>query len=76
MREHTWENGKDVLPAAGVALLKRTDFSWGSTRRVRVRERRMEADGLLYVLGTLDEARHLTASGRRKGFCAARTVGT
>ena len=61
MREHTWENGKDVLPAAGVALLKRTDFSWGSTRRVRVRERRMEA-GRAAVAGTLDEARHLTAS--------------
>ena len=63
MQEHTWESGKDELPAAGRELLRAAGLAWDGARRLRVRERRMEAGGPLYVLGTLDEARHLGLAG-------------
>ncbi|HEU0306128.1 MAG TPA: hypothetical protein VFR30_04075, partial [Lysobacter sp.] len=53
LEERVWERGKDRLPAPGAALLAGTAFSWTGNGRVRVRERRMEAGGLVYVLGTL-----------------------
>ena len=64
LQEHSWESGKQALPEAGVALLKETAFAWKSGKRLRVRETRMEANGHVYVHGTLDEARHhvLTAN--------------
>ena len=63
LQEHSWESGKQALPERGVALLKRTAFAWNSGKRLRVRETRMEANGPVYVFGTLDEARHLPAAG-------------
>jgi hypothetical protein len=63
MREHSWESGKDELPAAGRELLRAAGLAWDGARRLRVRDRRMEAGGPLYVLGTLDEARHLGFAG-------------
>ena len=63
LQEHTWETGKQALPGPGVALLEETAFAWNSGKRLRVRETRMEANGHVYVYGTLDEARHLPAAG-------------
>ncbi|WP_029001481.1 hypothetical protein [Azohydromonas australica] len=69
LQEHAWESGKDELPAAGRELLRAAGLAWDGARRLRVRERRMEAGGPLYVLGTLDEARHLDlASLDVRGF--------
>jgi hypothetical protein len=65
---HTWESGKDALPPGGVALLEGTGFAWNGGTRLRVHERRMEAGGPLYVLGTLDEARQLSVAGDERGF--------
>jgi hypothetical protein len=63
LEEHTWETGKQALPGPGVALLEGTAFAWNSGKRLRVRETRMEANGHVYVYGTLDEARNLPAAG-------------
>ena len=68
LREHTWETGKEELPARGVALLEGTAFAWNGDTRLRVRETRMEANGPVYVFGTLDEARHLPAAGDERGI--------
>jgi hypothetical protein len=62
LREHRWECGKDALPEAGRALLAAAGLRWDGSRRIRVRERRLEADGPLYVLGTLDDAGRLGAT--------------
>jgi hypothetical protein len=67
LHQHTWETGKDVLPERGVALLEGTAFAWNGGTRLRVRETRMEANGPVYVFGTLDEARHLPAAGDERG---------
>jgi hypothetical protein len=69
---HTWETGKDALPARGVALLDGTAFAWHGSTRLRVRERRMEAGGSLYLLGTLDEAHRLPAAGEERGIARLR----
>jgi hypothetical protein len=63
LQQHSWESGKDVLPEPGVALLEGTAFAWNSGKRLRVRETRMEANGTVYVCGTLDEARNLPDAG-------------
>lgn len=55
----TWESGKDDLPEAGAALLDELGFAWADPRRKRVTEECMEANQTLYVLGTLDQRRHL-----------------
>lgn len=68
LETHTWESGKDVLPAYGIGLLHRAGLVWDGGRRLRVRERRMEAGGPLYVLGTLDEARRLARAGELRGL--------
>jgi hypothetical protein len=62
LSEDVWESGKNELPAAGIELLAGTPYEWHGKKRVRVREQRMEANGQVYVLGTLDEARCLTDS--------------
>jgi hypothetical protein len=67
LREHCWESGKDALPAPGLELLRAASLGWQGRQRLRVRERRMEAGGPLYVLGTLDEARHLPAADVPEG---------
>jgi len=74
LQVHTWESGKDALPPGGVALLEGTGFAWNGGSRLRVHERRMEAGGPVYVLGTLDEARHLSVAGDERGL--ARLVRT
>ena len=63
LSEDVWEKGKHELPPGGIQLLAGTPFDWNSTKRVRVREQRMEANGQVYVLGTLDEARRLKDTG-------------
>lgn len=63
LREQVWENGKDALPAGGVALLAGTAFAWERGGRVRVRETRVALDEPVVVVGTLDEARHLPVAG-------------
>ena len=63
LSEDVWEKGKNELPPGGMQLLAGTPFDWNSTKRVRVREQRMEADGQVYVLGTLDEAHRLQIQG-------------
>lgn len=55
----TWQSGKDDLPDSGRALLDALGFPWGSNRKIRVHEQRLEANGTVYVLGTLDEASRL-----------------
>jgi hypothetical protein len=67
LSEHCWESGKDALPAPGLELLRAAGLGWQGRQRLRVRERRMEAGGPLYVLGTLDEARHLPAAEAPEG---------
>jgi hypothetical protein len=59
LSEDVWEKGKDELPPGGIQLLSGSAFDWHGTKRVRVRERRMEANGQVYVLGTLDEVHRL-----------------
>jgi hypothetical protein len=61
--EEVWEKGKSELPPGGIQLLAGTPYDWNSTRRVRVREQRMEAGGQVYVLGTLDETHRLESTG-------------
>jgi hypothetical protein len=68
LEEHTWESGKDALPPGGAALLKGTAFAWGGGSRLRIQERRMEAGGPVYVLGTLDEARQLSVASDEEGL--------
>jgi len=63
LSEDVWEKGKHELPPGGIELLASTPFDWSGTKRVRVRERRMEANGQVYVLGTLDEAHRLKTPG-------------
>jgi hypothetical protein len=63
LSEEVWEKGKNELPPGGIQLLAGTPYDWNSTRRVRVREQRMEANGQVYVLGTLDEAHRLANAG-------------
>jgi hypothetical protein len=63
LHEDVWEKGKDQLPPGGMQLLAGTEYDWLGTKRVRVREQRMEADGQVYVLGTLDEAHRLKVVG-------------
>jgi hypothetical protein len=55
----SWESGKDVLPAQGVALLEELGFPWDGHRRLLVREQCVEVGHTLYVLGTLDERSNL-----------------
>jgi hypothetical protein len=65
LSEDVWEKGKNELPGGGMQLLSRTPFDWHSTQRIRVREQRMEANGQVYVLGTLDEAHRLKDAGQQ-----------
>jgi hypothetical protein len=68
LSEDVWEKGKNELPPGGIQLLAGTPFDWNSTKRVRVREQRMEANGQVYVLGTLDEAHRLKSMGDERTF--------
>jgi hypothetical protein len=68
LHDHIWESGKDALPPRGIALLDGTGFDWNGKTRLRVHERRMEAGGSLYVLGTIDEARNLSLAGDDRGL--------
>jgi hypothetical protein len=77
LQEHTWESGKDTLPAHGAALLQSVSMDWTGGRRLRVREKRMEANGMLFLVGTLDEGRKVTGADELHGIArivhAART---
>jgi hypothetical protein len=59
LSEDVWEKGKHQLPPGGIQLLAGSPYDWHGSKRVRVREQRMEANGHVYVLGTLDEAHRL-----------------
>jgi hypothetical protein len=59
LETQTWESDKDSLPAPGVALLNQLGFPWNGERRIRVTEQCLAAGQPLYVMGTLDERRHL-----------------
>jgi hypothetical protein len=63
LTEDCWEVGKHDLPARGVALLDDLGFPWRSDRRLRVREKRLEVDAPVYVLGTLDERASIPRPG-------------
>lgn len=62
-----WESEKDELPAQGLALLDEMGFPWTGSKRIRVIEQCLEANGSLYVLGTLDERRHVSAFMQLQG---------
>jgi hypothetical protein len=64
----SWESEKDELPAPGLALLDAMGFPWTGKKRMRVVEQCLEANGSLYVLGTLDERRHVCAFGQLRGL--------
>ena len=64
LSEDVWEKGKNELPPGGLQLLAGTPFAWDGSKRVRVREQRMAANGQVYVLGTLDEAHRMKAPRR------------
>ena len=66
LQEHTWESGKQALPERGIALLRDAGFAWNGQRRLRVRETRMEANGPVVVVGTVDEAGNLPAHGEER----------
>jgi hypothetical protein len=66
LSEDVWEKGKNDLPPGGIQLLAGSAFDWAGTKRVRVREQRMEANGQVYVLGTLDEAHRLQNTGAER----------
>jgi hypothetical protein len=68
----TWEAGKNTLPEPGRTLLDGLGFPWDAGRKIRVHEQRLEANGTLYVLGTLDEAGRLPDEVPVNGL--ARTV--
>jgi len=63
-----WESRKDSLPAPGVALLDELGFPWSGNGRIRVSEACLEANGPMYVLGTLDERRNVPEPGGARGF--------
>ena len=63
LEAQVWESRKDALPAPGLALLDELGFPWSGNRRIRVSETCLEANGALYVIGTLDERRNLPAAG-------------
>lgn len=60
LSQRRWESGKDELPAHGVAFLESLGFPWRAGAEMQVVEDGMEAGGSLYVLGTLDERRHVS----------------
>lgn len=63
-----WESEKDELPAPGLALLDEMGFPWAGNKRIRVVEKCLEANGSLYVLGTLDERRRVRAFSQMQGL--------
>ena len=63
-----WDSEKDQLPAQGLALLDEMGFPWAGNKRIRVVEQCLEANGSLYVLGTLDERRHVRAFSQMQGL--------
>lgn len=69
LAEHTWESGKDALPAPGHALLDAAGLGWDG-HRIRVREQRMAVGSPLHVLGTLGRGADLLASGADHGVAA------
>lgn len=60
LSQRRWESGKDELPAHGLAFLESLGFPWRAGSQMQVVEDGMEAGGSLYVLGTLDERRHVS----------------
>ena len=63
-----WDSEKDELPAQGMALLDELGFPWTRNKPIRVVEQCLEANGTLYVLGTLDERRQVSAPGQLRGL--------
>lgn len=64
----SWDSEKDELPAQGVALLNEMGLPWTGAKSIRVIEQCLEANGTLYVLGTLDERRHVCAFRQMQGL--------
>lgn len=77
LTEHFWHAGKEALPPPGRALLAAAGIQWDGATGLRVREKRLEAGGPVYVLGTFDEARNLPRDDAERGLAGlARAVRT
>lgn len=63
LEAQVWESRKDALPDRGIAWLDELGFPWSGNQRIRVSETCLEANGAVYVFGTLDERRNLPAPG-------------
>ncbi|MBK6348522.1 MAG: hypothetical protein V9E93_17835 [Steroidobacteraceae bacterium] len=63
LEAQVWESRKDALPSPGTRLLDELGFPWSGNQRIRVSETCLEANGAVYVIGTLDERRNLPAPG-------------
>ncbi len=59
LEAEVWESRKDALPDSGIKLLDELGFPWSGSQRIRVSETCLEANGAVYVIGTLDERRNL-----------------
>jgi hypothetical protein len=68
LQTRSWDSGSDPLPEHGQAFLQSLGFSWGSHRRLRVSETGLQADAPLYVIGTLEERRHVAVPHAPQGL--------
>jgi hypothetical protein len=59
LEKRRWDSDKDVLPAPGMALLDTLGFPWTGQQKILVTEECLEAGGPMYVVGTLEQRRHL-----------------
>jgi hypothetical protein len=64
----SWNSEKDELPAQGLALLDELGFPWTRNKPTLVVEQCLEANGKLYVLGTLDERGRVTTAEQLRGL--------
>jgi hypothetical protein len=76
VKHRRWESHRDALPAPGLALLDALGFPWDGPQRLQVTEEWLEADGPLYVVGTLDERRRLPCAEPGAGERVRRALRT
>ncbi len=77
IERHTWLSEHDALPPDGVAMLAAAGFPWRGGTQFRVTEQYLALDQPVFVLGTLDEARHLPHDGdERLSFRIRRSIRT
>jgi hypothetical protein len=63
-----WDSQTDALPQRGLAFLESLGFPWGVQRRLRVSETGLQDGAPLYVIGTLDERRHVALPPTPQGL--------